>query len=457
MIKSCFIILFTVSLFLTQLKGQTSEPCIIKGKLTGKNIPSELILSKVSNGEPESYIKITVSEDGSFKSSFTPEYNGFYLLNNNRIYITSGKQIEISIADNSYTILNPEDKENLTLASWNQVILRLRGYGIAIGKVDNQISYKDIFQLLPEIVKQKADFTDGINTGNVSFDSLFKRMAQSEFENQLYSLLLWTPKIRPTVEEYPKLYSELSSEKHFTSSEVLDYDFGLQFISTYLQYKKAIRLKEGTINAGNLLTNLCIENIQNDTVKGWYFLKQLRQSIAYDQSFIDKTELAKKYFALESQKNQFSNIIQSLKSLAIGEPAINIDGTTLDGKKVSLSDFRGKVVLVDVWATWCAPCKAEIPFLQKMEEELDGKDIVFVSFSTFDKHDTWKKFVVDQKLGGIQLSSSPESELIIKNQYKISGIPRFMVFDKEGKIVTVNAPRPSDPLLKELLLTELKK
>lgn len=133
----------------------------------------------------------------------------------------------------------------------------------------------------------------------------------------------------------------------------------------------------------------------------------------------------------------------------------------MDGSTTSLSDLKGKFIYIDVWATWCGPCKAEIPSLKKMEEDYRGRNIEFVSISVDDDRthgdswekarEDWKSFVVKQELGGTQLFS-PEgwkSEFI--TAYKISGIPRFILIDPAGNIVSPDAPRPSSVKLKELL------
>jgi thiol-disulfide isomerase/thioredoxin len=124
-----------------------------------------------------------------------------------------------------------------------------------------------------------------------------------------------------------------------------------------------------------------------------------------------------------------------------------------DGNVTSLSDLKGKYVYVDVWATWCGPCKAEIPSLKKVESMYHGKNIAFVSISIDDDrrhggswetaHTNWKKMVEEKELGGIQLFSPKgwKSEFI--QDFKINGIPRFILIDPDGKIVSASAPRPS--------------
>src|SRR5574343_490978 len=88
-----------------------------------------------------------------------------------------------------------------------------------------------------------------------------------------------------------------------------------------------------------------------------------------------------------------------------GTQAASFDYENHKGGKTKLEDLRGKYVYIDVWATWCGPCRAEIPHLKKVEEKYHGKNIEFVSISVdVDKdHEKWQKFVTDKELGGIQL------------------------------------------------------
>ena len=119
--------------------------------------------------------------------------------------------------------------------------------------------------------------------------------------------------------------------------------------------------------------------------------------------------------------------------------------------KTKLEDFKGKYVYIDVWATWCGPCRAEIPFLQKIEEEYHDKNIVFVSISIdvakdFEK---WKTFVTDKKLGGVQLFADKDWSSDFMKSYGVTGIPRFILIDPTGKVVKADAARPSNLKLKE--------
>lgn len=122
------------------------------------------------------------------------------------------------------------------------------------------------------------------------------------------------------------------------------------------------------------------------------------------------------------------------------------------GGTTSLSDLKGKYVYLDIWATWCAPCKAEIPFLKEIEKEYHNKNIEFVSISVDKKeaYDTWKNMVTSENLGGIQLYADNNFESDFIMEYGINAIPRFILVDPDGNIVDANTLRPSNPKLKEL-------
>jgi thiol-disulfide isomerase/thioredoxin len=141
-----------------------------------------------------------------------------------------------------------------------------------------------------------------------------------------------------------------------------------------------------------------------------------------------------------------------------GKPSPEFDYENFKGGKTKLSDLKGKYVYIDLWATWCAPCRAEIPYLQKVEEKYHGKNIEFVSVS-IDKlkdNEKWKKFVADKKLGGIQLFADKDWQSEFVTSYGVTGIPRFILIDPNGNVLKADAPRPSEPELQAQLDTLLK-
>lgn len=135
--------------------------------------------------------------------------------------------------------------------------------------------------------------------------------------------------------------------------------------------------------------------------------------------------------------------VAQMKQLSAGNPSPNFAYNDINGKKVSLSDLKGNLVYIDVWATWCGPCKREIPFLKEIEEAYHGKAIKFVSISVDTDKGAWEKMVKDKNMGGIQLYADGNWKAEFVEAYGIKGIPRFILIDKAGNILNANAPRPS--------------
>jgi thiol-disulfide isomerase/thioredoxin len=117
----------------------------------------------------------------------------------------------------------------------------------------------------------------------------------------------------------------------------------------------------------------------------------------------------------------------------------------LNDKTFSFDTFKGKVVYIDFWASWCGPCRQEFPYSKKIHESLtekQRKDIVFLYISIDENIEKWKEAV--NQLGLKEFGQNGHS-FEITNKYQIRSIPRYMIMDKNGKIINSNAPRPSSP------------
>jgi len=114
-----------------------------------------------------------------------------------------------------------------------------------------------------------------------------------------------------------------------------------------------------------------------------------------------------------------------------GEAALDFKLMDLAGKEVTLASLKGKVVLLDFWATWCGPCKQAMPFIQKISEDYKGKDVVILGVNTWEKKEgAGKKYMTDKGYTyGCLLAGD---ELAVA--YGISGIPTLIVIGKDGKV-----------------------
>ncbi|MFB6342727.1 TlpA family protein disulfide reductase [Saccharicrinis sp. FJH62] len=149
--------------------------------------------------------------------------------------------------------------------------------------------------------------------------------------------------------------------------------------------------------------------------------------------------------------DEFMKQIDMYSAIKPGKQAPEFSYPDINGNMVSLSQLKGKVVYLDIWATWCGPCKYEIPFLKKLQSDLKDKDIAFVNVSIDPDKTDWEDMIKKEDLQGYQLFADKAGESTIAQDYIVDGIPRFILIDKQGKIINADATRPSDPTTLETL------
>ena len=118
-------------------------------------------------------------------------------------------------------------------------------------------------------------------------------------------------------------------------------------------------------------------------------------------------------------------------SLSCAEISYDFTLQDLEGKPISLSDYKGKVVFIDFWATWCPPCRLSIPYVEKLYEQYkDNEDFVVLGINLQESKEDITKFMKKQKMNYPILLSDKK---VISN-YKIASIPRFFLIDRNGEI-----------------------
>jgi len=196
------------------------------------------------------------------------------------------------------------------------------------------------------------------------------------------------------------------------------------------------------------------EDFKKSIAETSFQLEQLSSNAPKVDSVILKSDIKNNNLFISYINKSYKKAHADLVRLAKGtqSPAFfnyenNAGGTS------SLADFKGKFVYIDIWATWCAPCKREIPYLKKLEEKFHGKNIEFVSVSVDKKsaYKTWKNMIKEKEMGGVQLIADKDFASDFIKEFGVTAIPRFVLLDTEGNIIDADAPRPSNPKLEELL------
>lgn len=190
----------------------------------------------------------------------------------------------------------------------------------------------------------------------------------------------------------------------------------------------------------------------NKDIDSTLFANEKSELEKFESNMLTSYGKQKEY--LDARAKQFAKFI--------GNPSPTFENyENYKGGETSLDDLKGKYVYIDIWATWCGPCKAEIPSLKEVEKDYHGKNIEFVSISVDNgrgyKEKTveaskigWKEMIAQENLGGIQLFSDNAWKSDFITGYEINSIPRFILIDPAGNVVNADAPRPSSPKLRTL-------
>lgn len=199
------------------------------------------------------------------------------------------------------------------------------------------------------------------------------------------------------------------------------------------------------------MMNYMVENLENEKVKQVLLnVLAIEQVEQYGIGGIDELlNLHSTFVTDEALQAAFKEKYDAWDITRAGKPSPDFRALDMDGKSYTLADFKGKYVYIDLWATWCGPCRRELPFLKELEQEYKDRNITFLSLSTDSRRADWKKMVQAQQMTGVQLFLGVGSRF--QKAYKADGIPHFILLDPEGNIVNNNMLRPSSKDIRSYL------
>ncbi len=248
-------------------------------------------------------------------------------------------------------------------------------------------------------------------------------------------------------------------------NELLNNQTYVDFLKTLIRYKYFNKDRNVShsvqfdfINKEKTFLNESAKQILLDSyLKSIYFTeKQKIEKYVTKFNTINKSqELKNKWLSfIAKQKTDRKKLNVSNRNIGILTNLVNDNQLTFEEV---LSTHKGKVVLVDFWASWCVPCRKEIPFLNKLKSKFSNSEFKIIEISIDLDYSSW---VRASKLENL---SNEEDSYIIANwkksnlykKFKINSIPRYLLFGKDGKIIDENAPRPSEVKLIELIKSSI--
>ncbi len=218
-------------------------------------------------------------------------------------------------------------------------------------------------------------------------------------------------------------------------------------LTEYIYYKMPIEINAETNvtdYACEYINTVCKE-VTNTEIKQNLLEMHVGQCVQAENLDIDK------FWTLVNEKcdksivNQYQYIVDAKKNTASGKQCPDVTFSDINGVSHKLSEFFGKVLFIDLWATWCGPCCMEIPYMEKMVEHYKDDDrIQFISISLDRDRKAWEKKMEEDKPTWPQFNASREEDKLISSQWGVASIPRFLIINADSTICNNDAFRPSD-------------
>lgn len=450
LILTCFVFLTSIISF--------SQKNNIAGSVTGKVAKMVRQVQFIHDGKLDSLnlnkedlafsgdIKILEPQFVEIKSG-NPKPQYYYLIPNDKIVLTIDKP---SMQESIVTIAN--SKVSKLQEIFNAYYNALREKGIDTKSRDwHQLLFTNNEPLvyaeakLKEQLKKNAAFISTVpnfKSDVLLFIKIFRNYTQldimqlTEIEKSLQEIK--GAKLKRTAINIPFLKEYLTDLANAYAARTLE-KYGVSIDN--------IKQK----NVSQFIAAEAISKYVSDTViKSYLFSEKLR--IELPTNGLKNEEFVSYLYnnCTQTVKDSYAEKIELLKANkapdlnAARKKAFNFLLHDSIGKEYKLDDFKGKMLFIDFWASWCAPCKAQIPYQKELEKAYAGKDIVFASVSLDKSKPAWLKSVKEEELHGYVLHAKGDFKNDFPKAYGIESIPRYMLIDANGYMISDNMIRPQN-------------
>ncbi|WP_321308871.1 TlpA disulfide reductase family protein [Marinifilum fragile] len=408
-----------------------------------KNFASELSMGIET---PQAYIlreniQINLDDQNKFDITFNLDAPAYFRLGRNTLYLSPGDDLDL------FCDLNDPMAATFT-GKGAEACLYLRSKPFPKGG-----SYLSGGQLLkgdPSLEEVKIKIEEKVKSALASLNGLdgvsdrFKKLERGRIMFDAANSYLSYP-------GYAAYFKKLSKEELPAFTQKAEKYFKAD-VEKYIQSGgDADYLNLDTYRGicGECVEHLGEENVDRailDFIKTNELIYHLSNKGPVAEVLSKRVEIESKIEQVE-YKEVISKAFKNYDALQPGKAAPRLSIRSKEGKEILLSDFKGKLVVIDVWATWCGPCKAESPYFEQLAKKYGNETVKFLSISIDSDKNLWDKYLSKH---------TKTSEQFICNrtefkEYELQSVPRFMLIDKQGNFIDAFATRPSDPTFEVLL------
>ncbi len=394
---------------------------------------------------PEGYIlretvEIRTDTSNCFDIIIPLDKPTYYRLGRNTLFISPGDDltVEVDLNDPDAAVFKGKGAEaNSYLRSKP---FPKGGSYVPHINLNNHPDFDEVINRLAEVVNKAELKLDSLSGVSEYFKKLEKGRIQFDAANTLQSYPFYASWIKRLNDDDSKLFRD-SADIYFKP-----------YVNTYLEESNDPDYLN--IDTYRDICSYVVEQVgHNNTdveLQDYITASNLCYSLASMgpvKQVLEQRSKAESSLKTDRYKEVVDKAFHKYKILQPGCMAPEFSFKTMDGQQANLSDFRGQIVVIDVWATWCGPCKNEAPYFEALAQKYSDKPIHFMSISIDSNKKAWKQYLSEHtKLSKQFICNRNEFK-----SYELFGVPRFMVIDKDGKFIDAFAPAPSNPEFEKLI------
>lgn len=411
---------------------------------------SVLISGRVENGDSivsiwfeDSIYNFRLDENDFFSGKIPMKKNGYATLLHNslNLYLAPGEDLEIYVNNMNFS------GSLYFRGSLGGINSYLKEQEVAVFFDKDYYSLEEsvFVKKMKELIDEKTKLLEAKN-----FDESFTKLEKERIRYSIAERVSFYPiyqKRGVGKENYQpgKAFTDFLSSFSIDREELFSTKDYRTFLLNYV-YLQGSKGKGSGENYSDGVADYILSTVTNPKIKD-FLLTEIVYHHIWENNGLDGADYLLSVFRREcsdqSKVAYINELVAHWERLLPGKPAPDFAVKDEGGNMIRLADYRGSYLYITVWATWCVPCKSELPFLNLLQKEYEGRNIKFLTIAIDDpaNQEVWHDFLQKNKYAGTH-TITDKSSLFCEN-YMLISVPRFILIGPDGNIISSNAPRPS--------------
>jgi len=443
--KSILTVMAIISLFSCNSQENKAGYVILSGTI--KNSNEDVI--KIQNYNRTFNKKIAIDKSGNYSDTLYIDRKGFYSYQIGKSYaaLFLKKEDNLHLANDANDFFKSRKVTGKGAKINNYYIERGNLKGKLVGNA-KEFFVVPIEDFIAKIEKNKKLLLEHLEQANLEAEDykIQKKMIEHDYLLIRYNYDKFNHYHTNVHPKLPKGYYNPIIDMDLDDDDSFHYDrsYRILVIENWRLTSKEAEKNDANYTKAEFVKKK-IKNIKSVSIREQIASMLFREVSAKNKNYQKVYDEILPLFETKYNIDRLNRRLASAKSTQPEMKSMDFNYENFTGGKTSLKDLKGKILYVEIWATWCGPCIKEMPALTQLIKDYKGKNIEFVSISVDSKkaYDKWRAMVPEKNVGGVQLLADKSLKSDFMKFFNVGLIPRSILIDANGKIITAKAPRPS--------------